>query len=64
METNQETEAEYSYDQMEWLDGTIILVGLLLFQASLFKSGYSAEVMTEIQDRLGKLIRRYGGKTK
>lgn len=61
MEANLEHEA--SPEQWEWIDETIILVGLLLCQASLFKSGYSAEVMTELQDRLNKLIKRYGGDT-
>lgn len=63
METNLEDDREWA-EPWQWqaVDDTIVLVGLLLFQASLFKSGYSAEVMTELQDRLTKMIKRYSGK--
>lgn len=63
MEPSQENEVSDDEWAPEWqwaaLDDTMILVGLLLFQASLFKSGYSAEVMTELQARVAKLIRYY-----
>lgn len=66
METNPETEVsdEEWAQPRQWqaLDDTVILVGLLLFQATLFKSGYSAEVMTELQDRVNRLIKYYGKK--
>lgn len=54
----------YHYSEQHWsiLDDTLILMGLLVLQASLFKSGYSAEVITEIQDRLNRLIQYYGKK--
>jgi hypothetical protein len=63
METNLEDDSQWAHGwQWQVLDDTIVLVGLLLFQASLFKSGYSAEVMTELQDRVGKLIKQYSQK--
>lgn len=62
MEPSQETE-----DNQEWsgprdygvLDDTIVLVGLLLMRETLFKSGYPADVIVELQDRLQMLIRTY-----
>lgn len=66
METNHEAEVSDEDWAPGWkwavVDDSLILVGLLILQASLFKSGYSAEVMTEIQERLNKLIRYYGKK--
>jgi hypothetical protein len=60
MDANHEVEAS----DWEWraVDDTIVLVGLLLFQASLFKSGYSAEVMAELQERLNRMIKQYSRK--
>lgn len=62
METSPEIEDEDYADDRSWrsLDDTMVLVGLLLLQASLFKSGYSAELMTELQVRVAKLIKYYG----
>lgn len=48
--------------QWEALEDTIVLVGLLLFQATLFKSGYSREVATELHIRLAEMIKRYAKK--
>jgi hypothetical protein len=66
MERNQSLEVEEiieaSARDWQWLDDTMVLVGLLLFQASLLKSGYSADVMAELQDRLTKLIKQYARK--
>lgn len=41
------------------VDDTLILVGLLLAQSLLFKSGYPADVMQELEDRLALLIKQY-----
>lgn len=54
-------EAEASPDEWEWMDGTIILVGLLIMKHTLFKSGYPAEVITELDDRINKLVKKYTG---
>lgn len=66
METNHEPEVSDN----EWaspggwqaLDDTIVVVGLLLFQASLFKSGYPAEIQVELMDRVNKLVRLWSRK--
>lgn len=64
MEPNQEIEDDSWAAGWQWkaIEDTIVLVGLLLFQASLFKSGYSAEVQVELMDRVNRMIREYARK--
>lgn len=64
MEVNPDIDDADWAESWQWqsLEDTIVLVGLLLFQASLFKSGYPREVTTELQIRLAEMIKRYSKK--
>lgn len=60
MDGNPEVEA--SGEQWRCIDDTIVLVGLLLFQELVIRSGYDSDTIVELQDRVRGLVKEWSRK--